>query len=285
MTKTEPFIKPFHWQEQKGIFPSDVLFNLHGRPVITATRRALDTPDVNAFVTLWVMNTLLEAHAIGAINLDQDVVQNAVTAIVDYQDKNYPDNMRQTFWPQKLINGTWVCNPENVLGMCDDMEGFAELVLTVLEDLDILPFIQAMTEIMIEVIEGYRPYFPIPADFDDSFTNVGFGNFLLYLASDFPQAQKAWASANENPATLWEPTLKYSYQPFSSDFNLNSIDPRTYYFAHEFLEQLSKNESFVLPTTWISNIDENRELFYEEVAMPFRMTPSTLKLFLIFPQT
>ncbi|KAH3765840.1 hypothetical protein Pelo_2376 [Pelomyxa schiedti] len=271
MTQNKPFWKPFSWAEQKGIFKSDVLFNFHGPPGLTAVRYALVTPDINEFVTLWVMNALLDAHALGGITLDSTVTSEATTGIVDYKDKNAPTLMRQSFWPQKQENGTWSAYPDNVEGMCEDMLLMGEFVLKVLEDLDALPLLQAITEYMLGMIENFQESFPIPPDFDDSYTNVGFGSILTYLSADFPNAYKTWANANANPESLWEDVVTYSYQPFSADLNLNTIDPRTYYFAHEYLEQLPKDEPFMLPTTWITNIDQSRVDFYKGIVMPFNV--------------
>ena len=66
--------------------------------------------------------------------------------------------------------------------------------------------------------------------------------------------------------------LKYAYRPFETNETLskkglsrraNEIDPRTYYVLHPFLNEIknqaeSRNEapSLILPTTWLTNLDD-----------------------------
>jgi len=63
----------------------------------------------------------------------------------------------------------------------------------------------------------------------------------------------------------------FSYQPFSADSNSNTIDPRTYFFLREFLNQNQVTGNLMLITTWMMNVDEDRVLFPKDVAMPFNV--------------
>ena len=71
---------------------------------------------------------------------------------------------------------------------------------------------------------------------------------------------------------LVKATVKYAYQPFSADINSDIIDPRTFFFARNFVQEArANNQKLSLITTWIQNIDEQRELFKKKVSMPFNL--------------
>eukprot|EP01105_Mastigella_eilhardi_P025249 TRINITY_DN680_c0_g1_i4.p1 TRINITY_DN680_c0_g1~~TRINITY_DN680_c0_g1_i4.p1 ORF type:complete len:671 (-),score=183.66 TRINITY_DN680_c0_g1_i4:56-1915(-) len=267
-TDTSDFRPPEQWQHQQGIFQSDVLFNLHGKPLANHLRRSFVTPDINAFVTIWVTQALLELHSLGVVQVDSTVVENAVDAVLTFKDKNHPGTMIQTFWPEKLVGDVYNCHPQNIIGVCNDAERLSKLVLDILQGTDEYKNLQALLGGVVEAMESFKMVFPIPADFDDTFCNLGLGGVLAREQDNFPKAYASWLASN-NPDTLWDTLLQYSYQPFSSDPSVNIIDPRTYFFMREFLQ--TAEGSLILPTTWVQSIDENRKLAQKGVTIPFNI--------------
>lgn len=95
--------------------------------------------------------------------------------------------------------------------------------------------------------------FRIPPDFDDSFVNVGLGALLLDLGGEFPDAVALWVGQNPNAMSLVEALRQYAYRPFSGDQNVNTIDPRTFYYMRHFLgEAEARKEDIALVPTWVS---------------------------------
>lgn len=95
--------------------------------------------------------------------------------------------------------------------------------------------------------------FRIPPDFDDSFVNVGLGALLLDLGGEFPDAVALWVGQNPNVMSLVDALRQYAYRPFSGDQNVNTIDPRTFYYMRHFLgEAEARKEDIALVPTWVS---------------------------------
>lgn len=97
---------------------------------------------------------------------------------------------------------------------------------------------------------------------------MALGALLFEQQSSFPDSYQLWKENNKNIVGLSNLYVKYSYQPFSSNFDSNKIDPRTYFWIHKFLEQQPKNTNLAFVTTWFENIDENRNRTHT-VNMPF----------------
>lgn len=111
--------------------------------------------------------------------------------------------------------------------------------------------------------------FIIPADFDDTFLNIGFGALLKKYQSTSTQPYLSWLTNNTNISSAINALKKYSYKPFSTDFNSKSIDPRTYFYIREFVEQSRPLGPLALVSTWVENVNESRLNFYKHYAMPF----------------
>jgi len=55
--------------------------------------------------------------------------------LLSFRDKNQPEEIPQyTFWPQKLINGTWSCVPTNFFTMIDLMPNLPDKVQKFVSD-------------------------------------------------------------------------------------------------------------------------------------------------------
>ena len=116
-----------------------------------------------------------------------------------------------------------------------------------------------------------RAFF-IPADFDDTFVNLGLGAMLMQQRLDFPDPFVEWTLNNTRLGTVFESIKKYAYRPFSNSLDSNLIDPRTYFYMRDFLysvQEEGKNLSLI--TTWIMNFSEDKVLYTEGVDMPFHL--------------
>jgi hypothetical protein len=91
----------------------------------------------------------------------------------------------------------------------------------------------------------------------------------------FPSAYQAWQKANTGDNAILKLTgalKKYAYQPFSGDANVNTIDPRTYFWIQEYLLSLKNpaaDTAFI--TTWLLDLETDRTSFYKDYAMPFNV--------------
>ena len=86
---------------------------------------------------------------------------------------------------------------------------------------------------------------------------------------------KRWARDGANLKSLAAGVKEYAYRPFSQNWDENSIDPRTYFFADEFLYQKQRecnttgDCSLAIITTWAQNLTQARDL--EPRGMPFNI--------------
>ncbi|CAL1548907.1 unnamed protein product, partial [Lymnaea stagnalis] len=271
-----PYIPFKQWGRAKGVYRSGVKLNFHGPLDMAEARRLLDVFDNNMFATAWVTSTLLEAVQYGAAPKPSDnQLLLAINAFANYHDKNKPYNTStMSFWPQ-VYNDTlkyWSCAPDNLVnafGMMDEVplpliEAFLKLIglSNLVDEIDFLMKDKAM----------FLQAFHIPPDFDDTFVNLGLGSILYQLRETFPSAWGLWNNQNRNLTSVFDALKKYAYRPFSDDPNLNTIDPRTYFYMRSFLDQAkSQGRDIALVPTWIQTIDELRTDFYLGVAMPFQL--------------
>jgi len=267
-----PFsIVPLEWALMKGLFASEVRMNFVGDPDMTMARDLLSCPDNNMFVTTWVLEVLLEAWELGTVtNLDTDTVQMAINALSKFHDLNVPQEMPDLmFWSQVNMNGTWIAWPENleqVIVHSDQFLAELEKVLLALGLDSVWEKIQQSTEEFMSMASAFK----IPADFDDSGCFLALGTYLYHARDQFPQAYDTWAQTVPVPENLAAKVKQYAYRPLSDDSNINVVDPRTYYFLHEFLAN-NTDSDLAFITTWIMNLDENRKMYYEGIAMPFNV--------------
>ena len=78
-------------------------------------------------------------------------------------------------------------------------------------------------------------------------------------------------SNNTNITSAIAALKRYAYKPFSSSFDSNAIDPRTYLYLRKFLQQSKGNGQLSLVTTWVESFNESRTDFYKEYRMPFNI--------------
>jgi hypothetical protein len=271
----------FSWYKARGLFRSEIRFNFFGGPALKLLRNDRFTyiQDNNMFATACIVTALLEAelYGSGAPVFDKTRLQLALNAIDSFKDKNQPSwsngSLVQTFWPQvfnKSVN-TWQQRPEN-------LENLANRVIKRVEELeDLLKILNLdnlvwIAEMVKKLINMCLEVLGIPADFNDSFVNLGIGGALSQLQAVYPDQYRKWRTLNSDMAGLADLTLKYAYRPFDSDSSKNMIDPRSYFYARTFiLKAAKKNRTVSLITTWVQNINEQRQLQPKCVSMPFNL--------------
>lgn len=82
---------PLQWSRQKGIFDSFVHLNFHGQaPAMPLLRNVYHFPDDNAFVTMFVLEALLDIAMFNRTNLPvaQNVINNGVHAVSYSSSRN-----------------------------------------------------------------------------------------------------------------------------------------------------------------------------------------------------
>ena len=88
---------------------------------------------------------------------------------------------------------------------------------------------------------------------------MALGARLLEYKEQFPKAANEWMKLFGDPkGSIFQLFEKYSYKPFSIDASKSTIDPRTYFWMHDFLmEQKSKgNQNVSIVTTWLIDLNE-----------------------------
>ncbi|KAL6071613.1 E3 ubiquitin-protein ligase SopA [Balamuthia mandrillaris] len=248
--KDQSYSPPF-WFEQKGLFHSDIHLNVAGGEAMALFRNLLSIPDMNFFTTAFILESVFEAQRLreGFLkrttpeencwysSLGKEQVLDAVNAMSGYWDRNEgPGTPMRTFWPQVKENGTWVTRPINIYNLILTEGSFANAIHTLLDDLG-LDFLWQKIATVLDTPHFYLHAFYLPCDFDDSAANIAVGALLKHHQQCYPEAFDAWNKGNNNLTAFAEKIKRYSYQPFSKNLDNNAIDPRTYYFMHEYLEQ------------------------------------------------
>ncbi|CAF0912293.1 unnamed protein product [Brachionus calyciflorus] len=279
--KEQAYRPPFKWFEKLGLYRSDIRINLFGNPLAQELRSGELTAifDNDMFSTGWIITALLEANLYGkgAPVFDAKRLQLALETIGSYHnknDKNYMHSLIRSFWPQiyNSTNGLWSQQPDNIRYVALNIEHIPwdsiEKILHTLGFENLIKYAEEFRQLGGEAIRA----FCIPPDFDDTYLNLGLGATLHKLRSTYPHAYETWLQNNTDIDHLIEVTNKYSYKPFSSDPNESVIDPRTYFFARDFLIQSqNENKPLSLITTWIQNLDEQRKLKDLSISMPFNL--------------
>jgi hypothetical protein len=277
--KQTNYTPPFDWARKVGLFESDIRIMISGGPVETEFRSSFEIYDNDMFSTGWIVTALLDAVLYGrqAPVLDNTRLNLALVAINDFKDRNVPniDNLPiKTFWPQ-IFNETlniWQSQPDNIRELCLNFDKLPWQTIQKLLRLIKLDVFADDIGLFKSFIDMSLKAFQIPPDFDDTYLNMGLGATLKKLGSVYPGAYENWSKHNQNMEVLVNYTIKYAYNPFDSDPNKSLIDPRTYFFARPFLlEAQENNQSVSLITTWIQNIDEQKELASKGVSMPFNL--------------
>jgi hypothetical protein len=279
--KQHSYIPPFVWQENKGLYKSEIRMNFAGNPLFQQIRTGPLTSvfDNDMFSTGWILTVLLEANIYGkgAPELDKDRLQLALESIGTYNnknDENFAKSIIRTFWPQ-VYNETfkdWHQQPINIRNVALNINKIPwdEIIkiLKIIKQEKLIKVVEMIKEVGHEAIIA----FCIPPDFDDTYLNLGMGASLYKLRSKYSRAYENWLANNTNVEHLVDVTTKYAYRPFDSDINKNLIDPRTFFFARHYIQDaFAESKPLALITTWIQNIDEQRSFRSKNISMPFNL--------------
>ncbi len=85
-------------------------------------------------------------------------------ALTEFRDKNTEDGLPQyVFWPQKLINGTWTAQSDNLFGITNSLPMLPKPITKWMKNhgLGFFSFIKGISKVLT-----------IPADNDDSSVNL-----------------------------------------------------------------------------------------------------------------
>eukprot|EP01016_Furgasonia_blochmanni_P052008 TRINITY_DN8250_c0_g1_i8.p1 TRINITY_DN8250_c0_g1~~TRINITY_DN8250_c0_g1_i8.p1 ORF type:complete len:654 (+),score=154.63 TRINITY_DN8250_c0_g1_i8:86-1963(+) len=272
---TFPILK---YQKMKGLYHSYIKLNFNDEKASfhnNMLRHTFNVYDVNMFVSNFALLAILESSELGVLNPDKTAFTEAVKAIVTFKDKNHADGVPiYTFWPQQHINGTWKDVPKNIANMVNMFPDIPAFLVPILRERGF----EFMTR-----IKDMDKAFRIPPDTDDSSVNLALGEALKARKNDFPEAWAVWQQVNKDYKGYFNLVKKYAYRPFLSlqsnvpDYISQSaeyLDPRAYFYLHDFLTQqhkaaqsAGKTPSLILATTWLLDKADEKRLD-PQVAMP-----------------
>jgi hypothetical protein len=281
---TTPFFPPFSWQKLSGIYPSYVKLNFVGPPTAQLMRDLIGIYDNNGFVTMWILQIMLEAHKFGVLTVTDEVILYGLNLTLGFKERDDDDETpTQDFWQEVIVNGTYQQYPVNVAGPIQLIQPVAAMLQKWCNNSPaICPIVEPFVQFAASLTD-FLSAFGIPADFDDSGVNLSLGALLNELRDQMPESWALWngSKPNRTPKGLMDKFLLYAYRPFSTDIDQNSIDPRTYFWLRAFLaqEQTRAEEAGLTPnlmliTTWADNITSTDEHFYDHHKMPFNTNNS-----------
>ncbi|PRP88674.1 hypothetical protein PROFUN_02770 [Planoprotostelium fungivorum] len=263
---------PPEWHEQKGIFPSQIKINFFGNPAEKLLREYFSIFDNNMFVTVWLLEVLINAQEINPqlIHLNETVIQDGLDLLERFRDKNINSGVVDgapiyVFWSQIDKNGTWSASPDNLNRFITSGEDVLDRIGEILKGVWLPSWGQELEDIA-SGLKMLSTAFLIPPDLDDSGCNLSLGSSLSRLPL-YRKNFKSWLRYNSDVKQLSERIVKYAYRPHSNDTNECSIDPRTYFFLHEYLYSRG-GDDLALMTTWVMNLEESRKSAPLGVAMP-----------------
>ena len=174
-----------------------------------------------------------------------------------------------TFWSQiyNKTSNTWQSTPDNLRFLIDDFDNNLLILENLLNKLGIKNVAQFIEKVRLTG-EGLEGAFEIPADFDDTYLNIGLGAQLKLVQDKYPSVFNRWTQTNLNMKKLVELTTRYAYRPSSSNFDQSTIDPRTYFWIRDFVRD---NPQAVIVTTWAQNISQVRTFAHRGIRMPFNL--------------
>eukprot|EP00762_Andalucia_godoyi_P005766 ANDGO_06392.mRNA.1 hypothetical protein len=267
-------IFPVQWLEMKGLYPSFVHFNFAGNDVdASMLRRDFKILDNNAFVASFVLDALLQAHALGTITLqEEEEVLPTIQSILSFKDKNMPNpNVPLfSFWPQKLQTSgnktafaPWATNLAIGFQEEGSISGAVHKVLIAMGAANLW---EKYFEPLQESMESMRDAFAIPADADDSGCNLALGSRIYALGKAFPSSSALWRSNTKDWAQMLQKITDVAWIPQSS-----KIDPRSYFLYAKYLsEDPDTRRSCRYVSTWAMSFAEDAAL-HPVLSMPFQV--------------
>ncbi|XP_021367900.1 uncharacterized protein LOC110459787 isoform X2 [Mizuhopecten yessoensis] len=271
-TRDSPGHPPFSWSHNKGLYGTEVKLNFHGEPEMAVLREAFSIYDNNMFATAWITACSLETTLYGTGPMTIPLmIDSAVEAIGNFHNRNYNfTNSIMTFWPQvyNATTRTFQSTPSNLLQLLQLADTFPVKLIEDLMKIFGLKDMEQVVEHLIQEKDMFSRAFHIPPDFDDTFVNLGLGALLRNAQESYPQSWKQWQIQNSNVTSALHALRKYAYRPSSTNPDVNTIDPRTYFYMRSFLSE-HHDENLALVPTWIQNTREAMQGDKKGVSMPF----------------
>ena len=263
INQSSEFFPFYSFYKQRGTYPSFMKGNFHGSFDQAFLRNGLRFYDNNVFTTSYIMTLLLEVFEhTGSNKPSENQMMMGIDSFLDYQDKNRPYNHSiLSFWPLKYnyLKHFWHANPANTLPYLE-LIGYVP-VHQVAHLLGVLGFqdVDEFIEYFYEDRKENKELLFLPPDQDTSIVHMAFGASLKNLKADFPTAWAVWEGRNPTKSSVFDAFKQYSYRPFSGDEDSNSIDPRTYFYLREFLDDAkATGKDVALITTWTQTLSEQR---------------------------
>eukprot|EP00761_Pharyngomonas_kirbyi_P012945 gb/GECH01012972.1/.p1 GENE.gb/GECH01012972.1/~~gb/GECH01012972.1/.p1 ORF type:complete len:670 (+),score=136.54 gb/GECH01012972.1/:1-2010(+) len=290
---------PPRWSTQRGLFRSFIHINFVGGEAEDILRNDFRIPDMNMFVTSFVLTALAEAEQLGAVQPDPDLMAQGINAMATFHDSNRDaDTNAYCFWPQaaKQHNGKtlYTARPVNLVEPMKYFDSFSSFVEHVLKFLG-LGHLEHKVESIANVLDSMADAFHIPADADDTSVNLVLGAVLKQTADRSKRGDMyrhlldVWHSHTPNPTSAFPLLSQYAYRPLvpyhkgPSVNRTNVVDPRTYYFLSDYIASLNSSaskpsssnpffsdENVRIVSTWMEHIVEDEEMA-PVVAMPFQV--------------
>lgn len=268
--KDTGFLPPISFIENEGLYKSNVKLNFFGTYPHYLLRHYFAVPDSNMFITNFVALALLESWELGTIDLPEDQLNLALDAILKFKDKNSNTSDIYCFWLQELVEQYFVASPLNLIYGIDIFLKGSDVFKFILENIGLGFVYEKYIYPFVNMFNIYSAVFKIPSDADDSSVNLALYGKLSQFKEKLPNLYRNWTDVNRNLNATLQAYLKYSYKPFSNITEEKLIDPRTYYYLRDFLKTKENITDFSLISTWITNLDEDRERF-PEVGMPLHV--------------
>lgn len=264
--KEDSYLKfPEGFSKKKGLYESWLHFHIKGGLKEKIIRNNFQLFDNNFFVTAWIQEILLESQNFGLIGDIDDQLTISINQLIKFSDKNNPNSSIISFWQQEDYNiekDIYYCFPEiivTVIKFAVKVADFISLIVKILGFEHILDGILEKINLtgFFDQIERIVGALHIPPDTDDSSLNISLGCLLKEYSDKANSSHyRVWEKENNvnTIEKLLDKCVKYSYKPFSSanDNTCTEIDPRTYFFMHEYLDTKYGQGEISLLTTWLT---------------------------------
>ena len=264
------FLPPISFIQNKGLYKSYVKLNFFGTLPHTLLRRYFNVPDSNMFISNFVSLSLLEAWELGAIDLPRDQLEIAISAILNFKDKNDNSTDIYTFWLQSMGDKIFSASPLNLVYSIDIFLKGSAVFKFVLENIGMGDIYIKYIDPFVQMFKIYQSVFKIPSDTDDTSVNLALYAYLYNHRDELQDLATNWTNVNSHLNETLQNYLRYSYKPFSSDLDESLTDTRTYYYIRDFLKTKSNNTNFSLINTWLTNLSAEK-LNFPDVGMPIHV--------------
>lgn len=263
---------PPKFSQIKGIFKSYIHLNIvdkNNSIISSLMRNKLDCLDMNMFVTNFVLIILLELNELKSIDLINDkskkeVLISGLEGILQFRDKNYNENIPiYTFWRQKKLTDKWWSQyPDSMVGILESKPDVS-LLIKFFKFVK-LDKIAKYFELFNNLWEVFGNIYRISSDLDDTFTALALRSRLIALNNS--EINTIFTNKNTDLKSLFLYVKKFAYRPSNNNVDSipNPIDPRAYYWLHDFIIYYKNKYSedkfkrLAFPTTWMWDIKTQR---------------------------